>query len=232
MENDTLRTLIVEDDVKIAEIQRIFTEKIIGYSVIGIAHTIAEAREILPVLEPDLVLLDIFFPDGNGIDLLWEIRASQKKTDVILITAAKEVKFFEEGLRGGVFDYILKPLVFTRFAGTLKKYRTHREKLGKINTISQTEVDDFLHQEDKTAPQDEDLPKGIDGITLKKISNIMESVGTEGISAEKAGTLIGVSRTTSRRYLEYLVSNGVIVADLLYQAVGRPERVYRKKSPM
>ncbi|MCP3889508.1 MAG: response regulator [Desulfobulbaceae bacterium] len=232
MEKDTIRTLIVEDDVKIAEIQRIFTEKIKNYSVIGIAHTITEAKEIVPVLEPDLVLLDIFFPDGNGIDLLWEIRATKKKTDVILITAAKEVEFFEEGLRGGVFDYILKPLIFTRFADTLEKYRIHRENLDKINQISQTEVDHFLRQENKTTTHAEELPKGIDGITLKKIVKMMEGVGPKGISADKAGSLVGVSRTTSRRYLEYLVSNGVIVADLLYQALGRPERVYRKKSPL
>lgn len=231
MEKDTIRTLIVEDDMKIAEIQRIFTEKISDYSVIGIAHTISEAKEIIPVLEPDLVLLDIFFPDGNGIDLLWEIRAKLKKTDVILITAAKEVEFFEEGLRGGVFDYILKPLVFTRFAGTLQKYKVHRDKLNKINKsnkISQTEVDRFLHQENQAAVHAEELPKGIDAITLKKIVRMMEAVGVEGISAEKAGSLVGVSRTTSRRYLEYLVSNGVIVADLFYGALGRPERVYLK----
>jgi two-component system CitB family response regulator len=59
---------------------------------------------------------------------------------------------------------------------------------------------------------------------------MLESVETEGINADKAGSLIGVSRTTSRRYLEYLVANGEIVADHVYGALGRPERVYRKKS--
>jgi two-component system CitB family response regulator len=232
MERDEIRTLIVEDDVRIAEIQHIFTEKIYKYSVVGIAHTITEAKEIIPVLEPDLILLDVSFPDGNGIDLLWEIRASQKKTDVVLITAAKEVEVFEEGLRGGVFDYILKPLIFTRFADTLEKYRIHRQKLKKIYKISQTEVDAFLRQENKTIHHAEELPKGIDSITLKKIVEMMESVGNEGVCAEKAGSLIGVSRTTSRRYLEYLVSNGDIIADLSYQTLGRPERVYLKKSPL
>lgn len=53
-----------------------------------------------------------FFPDGSGIDLPWKIRTNMKKTDVVLITAAKEVAFFKEALRGGVFDYILKPLAF------------------------------------------------------------------------------------------------------------------------
>jgi two-component system CitB family response regulator len=226
---DMIHTLIVEDDEKIAEIQRIFTEKITGYSVVGIAHSIAEAEAMVPVLEPDLVLLDIFFPDGNGIDLLWKIRANQKRTDVVLITAAKEVEFFEEALRGGVFDYILKPLVFNRFASTLVKYKKHREKLDNISTINQHDVDRFLHQMKAEGASQEPMPKGIDAITLEKVNNMMKAVGPEGISAEKAGAMIGVSRTTSRRYLEYLVANGSIIADLYYGAPGRPERVYRLK---
>lgn len=225
-----IRTLIVEDDVKIAEIQRIFTEKIEGYTVIGIAHSIGEGEEMVAVLEPDLVLLDIFFPDGNGIDLLWRIRANQKKTDVVLITAAKEVEFFEEALRGGVFDYILKPLVFNRFANTLEKFKEHRNKLKTISTISQQDVDRFLHQKKKASLKKTEMPKGIDPITLKKVATLLETVGPEGISAEKAGVLIGVSRTTSRRYLEYMVSNDLITADLSYGSQGRPERVYRNKS--
>jgi len=225
-----ISTLIVEDDVKIAEIQRIFTEKIECYSVVGIAHSISEAEEMVSVLEPDLVLLDIFFPDGNGIDLLWKIRAEQKKTDVVLITAAKEVEFFEEALRGGVFDYILKPLVFNRFAKTLEKFKEHRKKLNKISTISQQDVDRFLHQTNKGTVKNEEMPKGIDPITLKKVTAIFETVGSEGISAEKAGILIGVSRTTSRRYLEYMVANGIITADLCYGTQGRPERMYREAS--
>lgn len=223
-----ITTLIVEDDEKIAEIQRIFTEKIEGYTVVGIAHSIKEAEEMVPVLEPDLVLLDIFLPDGSGIDLLWKIRSTQKKTDVILITAAKEVEFFEEGLRGGVFDYILKPLVFNRFQSTLEKFRHHRSKLSNISTISQKEVDRLLHQSNTSDLADQEMPKGIDPITLKKIESIFETISDEGITAEKAGGLIGVSRTTSRRYLEYLVANHRIVADLSYGTQGRPERVYRK----
>lgn len=219
--------LIVEDDQKIAEIQRIFTEKIDGFSVAGIAHSIDEADDMIRVLEPDLVLLDIFFPDGSGIDLLWEIRSSQKKTDVVLITAAKEVEFFEDALRGGVFDYILKPLVFSRFAQTLEKFKEHRKKLRKMSSISQHDVDQLLHQQDKTTLHKDHYPKGIDPITLEKISTMIESVGAAGINAEKAGKLVGVSRTTSRRYLEFLVASGVISADLYYGTMGRPERVYR-----
>ncbi len=223
---EPIQIVIIEDDEKIAEIQRIFTEKISGFTVTGIANSIQEGEDMLQVLRPDLVLLDIFFPDGNGIELLWKIRKEYKETDIVLITAAKEKEIFQEALRGGVFDYILKPLNFTRFQNMLNRYLEHRKKLQKIVTIKQSDVDIFLHQEKKDVGHKDDLPKGIDPITLQKITQIIESISEEGINAEQAGEKIGVSRTTSRRYLEYLVANGVIRADLFYGTLGRPERRY------
>jgi two-component system CitB family response regulator len=223
---EPIQIVIIEDDEKIAEIQRIFTEKISGFTVTGIANSIQEGEDMLQVLRPDLVLLDIFFPDGNGIELLWKIRKEYKETDIVLITAAKERDIFQEALRGGVFDYILKPLNFTRFQNMLNRYLEHRKKLQKIVTIKQSDVDIFLHQEKKDVGRKDDLPKGIDPITLQKITQIIESISEEGINAEQAGEKIGVSRTTSRRYLEYLVANGVIRADLFYGTLGRPERRY------
>ncbi|WP_457577779.1 response regulator [Desulfomarina sp.] len=227
---ERIQTVIIEDDEKIAEIQRIFTEKIDGFTVTGIAHSVQEGEEMLEVLQPDLVLLDIFFPDGNGLELLWTIRKKHKKTDIVLITAAKERDIFQEALRGGVFDYILKPLNFTRFKHMLSRYLTYREKLQKITTINQQDVDILLHQEKEGVAEAGNLPKGIDPITLRKITGIIESIGEEGINADQAGEKIGVSRTTSRRYLEFLVSNGVIKADLFYGTLGRPERKYFKIS--
>jgi len=223
---EQIQIVIIEDDEKIAEIQRIFTSRIKGFDVVGIAHSIKEGEAMLEVLRPDLVLLDIFFPDGNGIELLWKIRKEYKETDIVLITAAKEKDIFQEALRGGIFDYILKPLNFTRFQNMLNRYLEHRRKLREIITINQQDVDIFLHQERKGVADKNDLPKGIDPITLEKIIKIVELIDEEGINAEQAGEKIGVSRTTSRRYLEYLVSNGVITADLFYGTLGRPERKY------
>jgi len=49
------------------------------------------------------------------------------------------------------------------------------------------------------------------------------------VTAEELGKMIGASRSTARRYLEYLVSKGEAAADLSYGVVGRPERVYRSQ---
>ena len=104
----SLGIVIAEDDTQIAEIQRRFVERVPGFEIRGIAHSTRDARELIDVLKPDLVMLDIQFPDGSGLELLRELRAAAQPTDVILVTAAKEVDSLTEALRCGVFDYIFE----------------------------------------------------------------------------------------------------------------------------
>lgn len=223
----TLQLLIVEDDPKIAEIQRRFVERLEGVELGGIAHSLEEARDLLEVLQPDLMLLDVYFPEGDGLDLLRDLRATNSATDVILITAAREVNTVRSALRGGVFDYILKPLVFSRLQEAIANYRQHIDKLDSMQHVEQEAVDSLLpHAGSEGAPgaSGERLPKGIDGITLDKIRAVAMNQGTW--SADDVGQRIGASRTTARRYLEYLVTTGELEAEVNYGTVGRPERRY------
>ena len=54
----------------------------------------------------------------------------------------------------------------------------------------------------------------------------MLTVNEEGITAEVLSSMVGVSRSTARRYLEYLISGKKVHAELIYGSVGRPERRY------
>lgn len=221
-----IQVFIVEDDLKIAEINRRFTEKISGYEVCGISTNLSEAKEMIDILKPDLVLLDIYFADGNGIDLLWFIRQKYRHTDVIMITAAKEVDRVQSAIRGGAIDYIIKPIIFQRFQQTLEKFQNYKQQIATMSQVDQQQVDhlfDTVHKQIK--PSEILIPKGIDPITLDNIKNHMKDE-VNGITAEQLGKEIGVSRTTSRRYLEYMVSMGDVRAELLYGSVGRPERRY------
>jgi two-component system CitB family response regulator len=220
------RVFIVEDDLRISEINRRFTEKVDGYEVCGIATSLDEAKEMLEILQPDLVLLDIYFPDGHGIDLLWHIRNHHRSTDVIMITAAKEISAVQEALRGGAIDYIIKPIVFDRFQKTLLKYQEYRNRVTNIRAVDQQEVDHLFQTVRKEVTVEKEIPKGIDPLTLQKIEAVIERKRVEGITAEELGQHVGVSRTTARRYLEYMVPNGTIRAELAYGTVGRPERRY------
>ena len=226
-----LRVLIIDDDVRIAEIHRLYVEKIEGFEVVGIANSLEDAQSQLDVLEPDLLLLDIFFPEGSGLEFLKKARMHSKKVDVIPITAAKEVNLFNEAIHGGVFDYILKPVVFSRFLKTLERYRQTKNQLLNIDQLDQSEVDRALHTH--TASEDlskfQELPKGIDKLTLEKVQQVLSSVQIPGLTSEEVASHIGASRTTVRRYLEYLVSQMILDVDISYGGVGRPERRYFRK---
>lgn len=218
--------LIVEDDPKIAEIHKLFTEKVAGFEVVGIADSLDDAEKMSQLLEPDLVLLDYYFPEGHGTDILWRIRGEQLATDIIMITAAKENETLLEAIRGGVFDYILKPVMFPRFEEALLRFKKHRQQLLNEESFSQHDVDRLLHPYKNSQPGEPMLPKGIDPLTLKKVRAAFEKPHPDGLSAEKVGEEIGTSRTTARRYLEYMASTGQLNAELVYGAVGRPERKY------
>jgi two-component system CitB family response regulator len=224
-----IRLVIAEDDKKIAEIQHRLVERVEGYEIVGIAHTVGDARDMLEILRPDLLMLDIHFPDGSGLDLLRELRAGKGATDVVLLTAAKEVEALTEALRCGVFDYIVKPLVFDRLRDTLENFKQHRDRLGSLRSVSQREVDRLLPRAagQGDAPTPGRLPKGIDALTLSKVVQVFsERQDDAGLSAEEVGERIGVSRTTARRYLEHLVTENKLTADVAYGSVGRPERKY------
>lgn len=226
-----IQALIVEDEPRIAEINRRFIEKLPDFQVVGIATSKEEAMEQLEILQPDLVLLDIYFPDMNGLELMTWIQQESPSTDVIMITAAKEVGAVKEAIRKGAFDYLVKPLIFERFKETMTNYRDFRLKLDQYEknkqSMGQTDIDSLLQETKKIEQRDSYLPKGIDQLTLEKVS-VVVSEGNQGLTAEEVSQRIGASRSTARRYLEYMVSVGSLKSDLSYGVVGRPERIYSK----
>ncbi|MYL62087.1 response regulator [Bacillus hwajinpoensis] len=222
-----IEVLIVEDDHRIARINQKFTENVPGYVVIGVASSISEGKELLEIIEPDLVLLDIFFPEESGLSLLWHLRENYKETDVMMITAAKEIEAVQEALRGGAIDYIIKPVIFDRFKQTLEKFKKTRGQMNHQKVVSQEDVDHlFTRQGTRATVSTQVVPKGIDPLTLSKLTEVLVKHTPQGMTAEEVGSEMGCSRTTARRYLEYMVSLGKVDADLSYGTVGRPERRY------
>jgi two-component system CitB family response regulator len=212
MMNQAIEVLIIEDDLRIAEIQRRFLEQIEGFHTIGIAANYAEAKNLIDILKPDF---------------LKEIKQLDKQTDVIMITAAREIETVQEAITIGVFDFIIKPVVFERFKQSLKRYEEHYRKLKAIRLenkiMGQEEVDRLLYKVHEISEKPL-LPKGIDKLTLIKVVEVLDA--GQGLTAETVAKQIGVSRTTARRYLEHLISQEKIAADLSYGTIGRPERVY------
>jgi DNA-binding response OmpR family regulator len=102
--------LLVEDEREILENNRCFFETK-GYRVLT-AENIAGAREHLTNERPDAIVLDIMLPDGNGLDILKELREAGSKTPVIMLTAWGKPSDVARGLQLGANDYLSKPFTY------------------------------------------------------------------------------------------------------------------------
>ncbi|SIT87132.1 response regulator [Edaphobacillus lindanitolerans] len=227
--NDDYTVLIIEDDFRVAEVNRHYVEKVDGFRVTGIARSAKEAIGLLEKSVPDLILLDFYIPDTDGAGLFHEIRSRYQQADIIAVTAANEAETVRELLRGGVFDLILKPFDDGRFKRTLESYRAYRERLSGRVGLSQEEIDGFTGHRGRSDTDAAGLPKGIDPITLNEINRLFREEAIGGITAAELSRQIGTSRSTARRYLEYLVSEGLLTTKSIYGTVGRPERQYLPK---
>lgn len=218
--------LIVEDDLRIAELHAQYIREHMRFNPMGIASSIEETRKMLRLLKPDLIFLDNFLPDGLGINLMREMITDKNAPDVIFITAASDIETVREALRCGAFDYILKPVGYDRLQDTLQRYLRFRGSINANDNVNQRHVDEMFNLQAREVTN-RSLPKGIDELTLDKVRQAFHSDEIFH-TAESLGDLIGISKTTARRYLEHCTSLQYLRAELMHGKVGRPERIYRR----
>lgn len=136
--------MIVEDDPMVRQINSKFLKKIEGFSLEKAVANLSEAKEFLMQKQVDLILLDIFLPNENGIDLLKWLRQNEILSDVILITADKSVERVKDAFRYGVVDYLIKPFTFERFNESLNIFRERLNSFENSQTMEQSDLDKFI----------------------------------------------------------------------------------------
>ena len=102
-----MRLLLVEDEAELAELVR---TKLAGEGfAVDIASSSEEAQSALRTTNYDAVVLDLRLPDGDGLEVLREVRDSRSPTPVIVVTARDSVGDRVKGLNAGADDYMVKP---------------------------------------------------------------------------------------------------------------------------
>ncbi|MEG3628214.1 response regulator [Streptomyces poriticola] len=225
----TIDALVVDDDFMVARIHRAYVERVAPFRVVGVAGTGEQAVAAVDELRPDLVLLDLYLPDGFGLDVIPRLRTAGHDCDVMVISAAREADAVRDALRHGVVDYLLKPFESEDLRARLERYADRRGRLRDTVVRSQADVDRVLAGTavPNAAPA---LPKGMSVETAELIARTLrDAEGT--LSATECAALTGVSRVSARRYLEYFHTAGSAEVSLRYGVAGRPERRYRHRTP-
>jgi response regulator of citrate/malate metabolism len=218
------RVLVVEDEPVTAEANRTYVDRTPGFTTAAVAATGAAALDALARVPVDLVLLDMNLPDTHGIELCRRIRAAGADVDVLAVTAARELTVVRAAAAHGVVGYLLKPFTYPALRDRLRGYAEYRERLAHGGAAAgQSEIDRVLGAVRPSGPPP--LPKGMGRETLDAVVAAVR--GSDGLSAAETAELIGASRITARRYLEYLADAGLVDRSPRYGGAGRPELEYR-----
>jgi two-component system alkaline phosphatase synthesis response regulator PhoP len=146
MTQPLVRILVVEDERNVAETlaERLTAS---GYTV-DRAATVARALELVKQQPPNLVLLDVGLPDGNGFDLARELRQRAPRAAIIFLTAQANPEDRVRGLEIGADDYVPKPFNFRelllRVQNCLKRAQSLAQQAGEmpgVVTIGRARVD-------------------------------------------------------------------------------------------
>lgn len=230
--SELIKVLLVEDDPMVQNINRSFIERVDGFAVTGLARSGEEALEKMKESTPDLVILDLYMPGKGGLETLRTIRQNEQDVDVIAVTAANDRETVLRVMRLGAVDYIFKPFQFERIQAALVRYREQFLRNQSADTFTQTIFDRtyenpvFRASSNSTLDETElHYPKGIQAFTLQQVVDCLRQ-SDRGMSAEEIGQLIGMSRVTVRRYLEYLESVEQAKSMMNYGTVGRPMKMY------
>ena len=219
-----IRTLVVDDDFRVAEINAAYVERMPEFSVVAKSHTAAEAETAIGELRPDLVLLDLYLPDEHGLDLLRRIRALAAPPDVIVITAARDGDSVRAAIQLGAVHYLVKPFSFERLAEQLAAYRAMHTSVSRLDEASQEDVD-------KIYALLRPLSRAPKGTSEPTVGAVLQSLRDAGI-ALTAGELadrVGISRPTAQRYLTHLLNSGLLERELQYGTTGRPSHRYKAR---
>ncbi|MEK4230440.1 response regulator [Solibacillus sp. FSL H8-0538] len=216
-----LSVFIVEDDPMVLEVNKGFLNQMTGFQLVGEASSGKEALQQIYLLQPNLILLDMFLPDMTGMDLFLKLRSDRIPADIILITAARDAPTVREAIRLGAVDYLIKPFRFERFQKALQGYYRTSKNTPISSTLKQEDVDQWLgHTEDGIS-----LPKGLNDMTMKQIIEGLIAANA-AITSELLAQNVGMARVTVRKYLAFLANKGKVHIDLKYGTVGRPTKYY------
>ncbi|MGV9558145.1 response regulator [Streptomyces sp. NPDC003522] len=219
-----IEVLVVDDDTGVARVNAAYVEKVPGFRVAGVAHSAAEALRLVERLPRlDLILLDHHLPDGTGLEVVRNIRGRGHQTDVIMVTAARDVTTVQAAMRQGALQYLVKPFNFAGLRGKLEAYAELRRTLDSRVEAEQADVDRIFGA--LSAPSEPGLPKGHSPTTAELVrQSLMNAEGP--LSALEIAERTGVSRQTAQRYLKLLERTGRARLTLKYGDAGRPEHRY------
>ncbi len=115
-----IKICLVEDQTLVRQGLQTLLDLVEDIDVIAEAKDGEEALRIIPQVKPDVVLLDMYLPKRNGLEVLRELKQSQSLPPTLILTTFDEDKFVIGGLQAGAKGYLLKDVSLDQLTGAIR----------------------------------------------------------------------------------------------------------------
>ncbi|MEI7420772.1 MAG: LytTR family DNA-binding domain-containing protein [Prolixibacteraceae bacterium] len=189
-----VKAVIIDDDLTSRLLLSEILKKAIGnVELLGEAGSVVEGIQLIELVKPDIVFLDISMPDGTGFDLLDKLKKIDFK--IIFITAFTE--FAVKAFKYSAFDYIVKPIDIKELAKTIARI----PKIKKVNDRSAVnELKANLLSNSESNARTIALPE-LNGFAIIQVDNIIRCEGLRNYT--KIIFQEGEEKIVSRTLLEF-----------------------------
>ena len=179
------KVLMVEDSVSLSAIYKAYLEDT-DYHLVTVDR-LGAAHAVLSAFQPDIILLDIELPDGNGMDFLAEAAALPSPPKVIVMTAYGTSDMAVQAIEQGAFDFLTKPFDAARLRVTLGNAAAQLQLGKRVNELSRLERDQYCNFIGKSTAM-QAVYKTIDSLAASDATGFI--IGESGTGKELAAEAI------------------------------------------
>ena len=169
---------------------------------VRLCRSLGAARQAVRALAPDLVILDLGLPDGEGMDLCRDLRKAGSRVPILILTARESLDERIEGLEHGADDYVTKPFelpeLLARVDAFLRRQHWHgsggKVRIGRL----------FVDFEQRQATRDGD-PIALTDLELRLLRHLLEQEGKAVLRQELLTEVWGLPASTRTRSVDVFI---------------------------
>ena len=193
-DDTTIRVFLVDDHEIVRRGVGSLLDDEDGIEVVGEAGTAAQAMARIPVLEPDVVVLDVRLPDGDGVTVCRDIRSMLPDTRMLMLTSYSDDEALYGAVMAGASGYILKQIHGTDLVGAVRTVAQGRSLLDPEST---TRMLERLREE---AVRKDPLSE-----LTEQERRVLELIG-EGLTNREIGARMYLAEKTVKNYVSRVLA--------------------------
>lgn len=189
-----IRVFLLDDHDVVRRGLRDLLEAADGFEIVGEAATADEALRRIPPTQPEVAILDVRLPDGNGVEVCRDIRSRSPEIACLILTSFSDDEALFDAIMAGASGYLLKQIRESDLVGAIRQVASGRSLLDPALT------EKVLERLRTGSAEDERL-----GQLTPQERRILELIG-EGLTNRQIGERIHLAEKTVKNYVSNLLS--------------------------